>query len=104
MPYNLFFIVPGFVICIASTGGILANSNACFISYFKDNAGVASALLGASQYALGAAISALVAMLSTHSLWPLALSMLITTTIALLGAHSGSRYKQKNIAQQTKTI
>ncbi|AGH80285.1 major facilitator superfamily permease [Psychromonas sp. CNPT3] len=94
-PHDIYFIVPGFVICIASIGGILANSNACFMNYFKENAGVAAALLGASQYALGAGVSALVAMLSLHSLWPMVLTMLLATLVALIGAHYSSHYEQK---------
>lgn len=93
--HNIYFIVPGFIVSIASIGGILANSNACFISYFKENAGVASALLGATQYALSAGVSALVAMLSINSLWPIVLAMFIATVIALFGAYTGSHYQRK---------
>ncbi|MGF1757259.1 multidrug effflux MFS transporter [Photobacterium sagamiensis] len=95
-PGNLWFIVAGFVISIAANGGIMANSSACFMRYFDKNAGVASALLGAVQYGIGAAVSALAAMLSNETLWPMILAMLVSTLIALTGAFAGSRSEPSN--------
>ncbi|MCW8330153.1 multidrug effflux MFS transporter [Photobacterium sp. SDRW27] len=90
-PENLWFVVAGFVISIAANGGIMSNSSACFMRYFGKNAGVASALLGATQYGVGAAVSALAAMLSTETLWPMILAMMFSTLIALTGAFVSSR-------------
>ena len=85
---------------IAANGGIMSNSSACFMRYFGKNAGVASALLGAMQYAVGAAISALAAMLSTDTIWPMILAMLFSTLVALTGATVSSRFEPgKNTAQ-----
>ncbi len=52
---------------------------------------MASALLGAVQYGVGAAVSALAAMLSVDTLWPMILAMLVSTLIALTGAFVSSR-------------
>ncbi|MCG7587060.1 multidrug effflux MFS transporter [Photobacterium sp. OFAV2-7] len=90
-PENLWFAAAGFVISIAANGGIMSNSSACFMRYFSHNAGVASALLGAVQYAVGAGVSALAAMLCIDTLWPMVLAMLISTLIALTGAITSSR-------------
>ena len=90
-PENLWFAVTGFVISIAANGGIMSNSSACFMRYFGKNAGVASALLGATQYGVGAAVSALAAMLCTDTIWPMILAMLLSTLFALAGAVVSSR-------------
>ncbi|MGR5148063.1 multidrug effflux MFS transporter [Photobacterium alginatilyticum] len=90
-PENLWFAAAGFVISIAANGGIMSNSSACFMRYFSHNAGVASALLGAVQYAVGAGVSALAAMLCVDTLWPMVLAMFISTLIALTGAVISSR-------------
>lgn len=90
-PENLWFAVVGFVISIAANGGIMSNSSACFMRFFANSAGVASALLGAVQYGVGAAVSALAAMLSVDTLWPMILAMLVSTLIALTGAFVSSR-------------
>lgn len=95
-PENLWFAVVGFVISIAANGGIMSNSSACFMRYFGNNAGVASALLGAVQYGIGAAVSALAAMFSTDTIWPMVLAMLFSTLIALIGAFLSSRSEPEN--------
>ncbi len=96
-PENLWFAVVGFVISIAANGGIMSNSSACFMRFFANSAGVASALLGAVQYGVGAAVSALAAMLSVDTLWPMILAMLVSTLIALTGgAFVSSRAEADN--------
>lgn len=95
-PENLWFAVVGFVISIAANGGIMSNSSACFMRFFANSAGVASALLGAVQYGVGAAVSALAAMLSVDTLWPMILAMLFSTLIALTGAFVSSRAETDN--------
>ncbi|MDV5172344.1 multidrug effflux MFS transporter [Photobacterium rosenbergii] len=95
-PEKLWFIVPGFVISIAANGGIMANSSACFMRYYGKNAGVASALLGAVQYGVGAGVSALAAMLGGMSLWPMIIAMVGSTVIALTGAIVASRMERCN--------
>ena len=59
--------------------------------YYGKNAGVASALLGAVQYGVGAGVSALAAMLGGVSLWPMIIAMVTSTVIALTGAVIGAR-------------
>ena len=103
-PGNLWFAVTGFVISIAANGGIMSNSSACFMRYFGKNAGVASALLGAVQYAVGAAISALAAMLSTDTIWPMILAMLLSTLVALTGATVSSRFEPGKNTDQPSVV
>ncbi|MDN2662310.1 multidrug effflux MFS transporter [Psychromonas sp. 14N.309.X.WAT.B.A12] len=84
-PESLWLTVLGFVAITATMGGVIPNSSACFMNYFGKNAGVAAATLGATQYMLGAAISALAALLSYDSLWPIVCVMTVATVIAYLG-------------------
>ena len=83
---NLWFTVTGFVLITATIGGVIPNASACFMHYFGKNAGFAAATLGATQYILGAVVSAVAAILSHDSLWPIVLVMLTATIIALFGA------------------
>jgi len=85
-PNNLWLTVVGFVLTTAAIGGVIPNSSACFMHYFGRNAGFAAATLGAAQYILGAVVSAVAAILSHDSLWPMVLVMLTATLIAFSGA------------------
>lgn len=85
-PQMLYFAVTGFVITIAANGGIMSNASACFLKFFGHNAGSASAVLGAVQYAVGAAISALSAFISMGKPQPVMIVMLLTSSVALIGA------------------
>lgn len=84
-PNNLWFAVASFVISIASIGGVMPNTSASFMQFFKHNAGTASALLGSLQSFIGAFVSGLAALLTVQSLWPMALIMLLSSGIALAG-------------------
>lgn len=83
MPRNLTFTVAAFIIMISANGGVIANSNACFLKYFGKDAGTASAVLGAFQCAMGASVSAFAAFISMGYLEPVVVIMLISSTIAL---------------------
>ncbi|MEZ9904793.1 multidrug effflux MFS transporter [Vibrio breoganii] len=85
-PDNLWFAVVGFVVSISANGGIMANSNASFLKHFGQGAGIASAALGATQFFTAASISALAALLSKDSLWPIVGIMFCASLISLFGA------------------
>lgn len=85
-PDQLYFAVTGFVISIAACGGIMANASACFLKFYEHNAGSASAVLGAIQYTVGAAVSALAAFISMGMLQPVVIVMLLSSMLALLAA------------------
>ena len=84
VPKNLTFTVAAFIITISANGGIIANSNACFLKYFGKDAGTASAVLGAFQCAVGATVSALAAFISMGKIQPVVMLMLLSSSIALL--------------------
>ena len=82
-PKSLTLTAIGFVIMISANGGVMANSNACFLKHFGKDAGTASAVLGAFQCAMGGTISASAAFISMGYLQPVAIIMLISSSIAL---------------------
>ncbi|GLS92456.1 bicyclomycin/multidrug efflux system [Psychromonas marina] len=90
-PESLWFAVCGFVLSIAANGGIMANANASFMRHFGKNAGTASAALGATQFFVGASISAVAALLSQHSLWPMIIIMFSCALLSLFGAITANR-------------
>lgn len=90
-PQILWLTIVGFAITLASAGGMMANSSACFLKYFAENAGVASGVLGAVQYGAGALISAAAALLHNDTLWPVVISMLLCSVVALLAARDGAQ-------------
>ncbi|WP_028864837.1 multidrug effflux MFS transporter [Psychromonas aquimarina] len=94
-PDLLYFAVAGFVISIAANGGIMANASACFLKYYAFNAGSASAVLGAMQYAVGAAVSAFAAVISSGKMLPVVLVMLLSSAAALVSAVSADK-KSRN--------
>ncbi|WP_428773877.1 multidrug effflux MFS transporter [Vibrio sp.] len=96
LPTNLLFAATGFIVTTAAIGGIMANANVSFLKHFGRNAGMASAAVGASQYFLGAGISALAAILSNDSLWPIVIIMLLATVLSLLGStHANNKNKHQ---------
>lgn len=100
-PDSMLFIAAGFVMIIASAGGTLSNSNVCYMKHFGNNSGTAAALLGCSQYTLGAGISALTAFFSTDSLWPVAFVTLLCTLIAMF---LGYKSKQCDLHQVQMSV
>jgi len=100
-PKSLTLTVIGFIIMISANGGVMANSNACFLKYFGKDAGTASAVLGAFQCAMGATISASAAFISMGYLQPVAIIMLISSSIALTAViHSN---KQARLADEIES-
>ncbi|MDR9828936.1 multidrug effflux MFS transporter [Vibrio sp. FNV 38] len=91
-PGNLWFAVVGFIVSISANGGIMANSNASFLKHFGKGAGVASAALGATQFFTGASLSALAALLSKDSLWPIVLMMFLASLVSLSGAIKANKH------------
>jgi len=58
---------------------------------FGSNAGIAAATLGATQYILGAIVSAIAALLSKNTLWPVILVIILSSVIAIFGARYSSK-------------
>ena len=103
-PDNLWFAACGFIIATSSNAGILPNSSACFMYYFEKNAGVASALLGTVQFGIAAAVSALAALLSHDSLWPMISAMLISTLIALISVFKSQELQVTDNSEKITTL
>ncbi len=59
----LWLFVAGMVLTIGMFGGISPNNQACYMEFFHKNGGTAGALMGAIQFSIAGAISALSALL-----------------------------------------
>jgi DHA1 family bicyclomycin/chloramphenicol resistance-like MFS transporter len=68
-------IAVSIIVTIGAQGAISPNSNATYISLFQKNTGSASALMGASQFLLAAAISGVSTWLYNGTLWPVVITM-----------------------------
>ncbi len=60
---KLWLFLPAMMITVGAMGAITPNTQACFMEYFPEHGGTASALLGATQFSLGGLISVGSAML-----------------------------------------
>jgi DHA1 family bicyclomycin/chloramphenicol resistance-like MFS transporter len=92
---NLPFIVFAFALTIGANGGIIANSSACFLSFFGKNAGTASAALGFFQCITGASVSALAALVSMGNALPVVLIMLTSSSVALTAVIYSNKQARK---------
>jgi DHA1 family bicyclomycin/chloramphenicol resistance-like MFS transporter len=70
-------------LCLATVGLILPNATAAVMAPFPHQAGIASALLGMLQFAVGAATGALVGLFHDGSPRPMAVTMAVCAAISL---------------------
>ncbi|AZZ91903.1 Bcr/CflA family efflux MFS transporter [Hahella sp. KA22] len=80
---SLYLFAPALMLSVGSLGAAMPNGSACFIQFFKSNSGTASALMGALQFTISGAISALSSALSDGTLIPIVAVMFMC---ALLNA------------------
>jgi len=99
---NLPFAVFAFALTIGANGGIMANSSACFLSFFGKSAGTASATLGFFQCITGAAVSAFAAFISMGHPFPVVLIMLTSSSIALSAVIYSNKKMQKLAKQKAE--
>jgi MFS transporter, DHA1 family, multidrug resistance protein len=76
---------------IGSMGFLLSNCAALAIGQVRHAAGTGSAILGASQFGLGAVVAPVVGLGGSHSAVPLGISMICTATIAAIAFVSAAR-------------
>ncbi|OJW14698.1 MAG: MFS transporter [Planctomycetales bacterium 71-10] len=83
---------------LATIGLILPNATAAVMAPFPDHAGVASALLGALQFAMGAAIGAMVGLSSDGTPKAMALTMAACATASLAVSATVERRRSRRAA------
>ncbi|MFV0573985.1 MAG: multidrug effflux MFS transporter [Vibrio sp.] len=94
LPEHIYGVALGFFIMVSANAGIMPNTNACYLQYFKQNAGKASGLLGFMQFFTASIISGLVAYLSHDDLWIVVIGVIVCSSIALWGAKDGLKRQQ----------
>lgn len=77
-------VLPLIFITVASVGPILGNASVLAISEVRDNAGTASAAMGALQFCLGAIAALLVGLGGEHDAVPMGLTMAAAAGLALV--------------------
>jgi MFS transporter, DHA1 family, multidrug resistance protein len=82
---------------IGSQGLVGSNTQACFMSYFREVAGSANAVLGTMQFLIAAMVGWLTTLLHNGSMHIMPTMMLISTGLGavLLWAFSGSAWRRK---------
>ena len=78
-------------LCLATLGLILPNATAAAMAPFPHQAGVASALLGMLQFAVGAATGAIVGLFHDGTALPMALTIAACGALSLLITAAGER-------------
>ncbi len=66
---TLWLFLPAMMITVGAMGAITPNIQACFMDYFAEHGGTASALIGATQFSLAGAISGLSTLLPATIGW-----------------------------------
>lgn len=90
-PQHIYGVVVGFIIMVSANAGIMPNTNACYLQHFKQNSGKAAGLLGSMQFLTASIVSGLVAYFTQDNLWPVAIGVVLASSIALWGACDGKR-------------
>ncbi|HBV75463.1 MULTISPECIES: multidrug effflux MFS transporter [Vibrio] len=90
-PQHMYGVVAGFIIMVSANAGIMPNTNACYLQYFKQNSGKAAGLLGSMQFLTASIVSGLVAYFTQGNLWPVAIGVVLASAIALWGACDGKK-------------
>lgn len=88
-PEHIYGVAVGFLIMVSTNAGIMPNTNACYLQYFKQNAGKASGLLGFMQFFIASLISGAVAYFTSDNLWVVAFGVVVSSSVALWGAKDG---------------
>lgn len=80
---KLWLFLPAMMITIGAMGAITPNTQACFMEYFAEHGGTASALMGATQFSLAGLIAAASALLP-ETVMAIILSQAAVSLICLL--------------------
>tara|TARA_R110002073_G_scaffold190682_5_gene349445 strand:- start:551 stop:1531 length:981 start_codon:yes stop_codon:yes gene_type:complete len=82
-PKSFYLVVPMVMLAVGVSGITMPNSMACFLEDFEENSGSATAILGTSQFVIGALLGATLGLLHSESVQPMATMMLISSLIAV---------------------
>lgn len=94
----LALLAPLFILAIASMGAIAPNNMANALEFFPTLGGTASAMMGALQFAVAGAVSAISATLADGTLVPIAVIMGVCSLAALLLAFSAVAAMRRLVA------
>lgn len=93
-PLNIYMVVPMIMVAVGVSGIIMPNSFACFLEDFEDNSGSATAIMGTSQFVVGAILGVILGLLHRDDILPMTTMMLLSSVIAVFSYHLFARWKQ----------
>jgi DHA1 family bicyclomycin/chloramphenicol resistance-like MFS transporter len=92
-PAQIFYLQTVLVfVFLATVGIVLPNSSALTLAPFSSNTGTASSMLGVLQLGFGAVASFIASLLSTDSSLPMAVTMFVCSSLALISLLAGRPY------------
>lgn len=97
---NLYTTIGFIALFLACLGFINPNASALALAPFSQNAGSASALMGALQMGLGALASAMISVFAADAVWPMPAVMSMATVIALFCLLIGKNKIKPIVANQ----
>ncbi len=83
-PHNIYMVVPMVMVAVGVSGITMPNSFACFLEDFEDNSGSATAILGTSQFVVGAILGVVLGLLHSENILPMTTLMLLSSIVAVL--------------------
>lgn len=90
---NLYFTFFILSINISMMGLIFGNTNSLILDFFEKNSGVASAVVGITNFGLASIISFVVSLFHTQDFFPIAIALIFTSTLAFIFMSSITRVK-----------
>ncbi len=90
-PDSIYLVATGFALAVGAISANGPNAQACYLNYFPNHSGSAAAVLGFSQYATGAAISALSSTLYNQTLFPASIAVLICAFVSFVAVQSADK-------------
>ncbi|MBL4612462.1 MAG: multidrug effflux MFS transporter [Emcibacter sp.] len=83
-PLNIYMVVPMIMVAIGVSGIIMPNNFACFLEDFENKSGSATAILGTSQFVMGALLSAALGLFHSGTIAPMTTMMMMSSIVAVL--------------------
>jgi DHA1 family bicyclomycin/chloramphenicol resistance-like MFS transporter len=84
---NLYLVVTLLMLIIGSFGIIAPNNMSCYMHYFADASGTANAVIGSSQFALGAVVGLILSALHDGTPMPMFTMIMVSASLGFLSFH-----------------
>ncbi len=99
-PLNIYIVTPMIMLTVGVSGITMPNSFACFLEDFEENSGSATALLGTSQFVVGAIFGVTLGLFHSDNILPMTGLMLLASLISVISYHllTGDGNKKQSLS------